>query len=85
MRLKCLVAVFFVLLLTSCASQPSNISGDGPGFFIGLWHGYIAIFSLIVGFFTDVRIYNFPNSGYWYDVGFVIGFFAFLGSAASSA
>jgi len=73
MQTKLLVALFS-LLLVACASQPTNISSDVPGFLLGLWHGYIAIFSLIVGLFNDVRIYNFPNSGYLYDVGFVIGF-----------
>ena len=30
-------------------------------------------FSFIASFFTDVRIYSFPNAGRWYDFGFIIG------------
>lgn len=66
-----------LLLLNGCAHQPSTYSNDAPGFFMGLVHGYIAVFSALAGLFTDVRIYNFPNSGYWYDVGFIIGFIFF--------
>ena len=68
---------FSVFLLTGCASQPTN-RDYGPGIFVGVWHGLVALPSVVVGLFTDVRIYNFPNSGYWYDVGFVVGFLASL-------
>jgi hypothetical protein len=67
----------FFFLITGCASQPNN-SYYGPGIFVGVWHGLVALPSVVVGLFTDIRIYNFPNSGYWYDVGFVIGFLASL-------
>ena len=72
------VVLLPVLLLVACANQPTNISENLPGFFLGLWHGFIAIFALIAGLFNDVRIYNFPNSGYLYDVGFVLGFLYFV-------
>jgi|LauGreDrversion4_2_1035121.scaffolds.fasta_scaffold2103321_2 hypothetical protein len=71
-----------LFLLSGCAHQPSTYSYDAPGFFMGLVHGYIALFSVVVGLFTDVRIYNFPNSGYWYDVGFIIGFLFFMFNVA---
>lgn len=64
--------------ISGCAHQPSTYSYDAPGFLMGLVHGYIALFSALAGLFTDVRIYNFPNSGYWYDVGFIIGFIFFM-------
>ena len=77
MRIK-FVVVFLVFLLVSCASQPTNFSENVPGFFLGFWHGFIAIFALVAGLFNDVRIYSFPNSGYLYDLGFVLGFLFFL-------
>ena len=82
---KLVLIVFCMCLLVGCASQPHSYADSAPGFFMGIWHGYIAIVALIIGFFTDVRIYNFPNSGYWYDVGFVVGLFSSLGTAASAA
>lgn len=72
-------------LLTACATQPSPTAFDPPGFWSGLLHGAIAPFALIAAFFADVRIYAFPNSGWWYDFGFVIGMGALFGGGASSA
>jgi len=60
-------------LLTGCATQPSVSPSDVPGFWLGLLHGAIAPFSLIASLFYDVRIYAFPNSGWWYDLGFFLG------------
>ena len=36
-------------------------------------HGYLIFFSVIGSIFLDIRIYAFPNSGFWYDIGYVIG------------
>jgi len=65
--------ISLILIISGCASQPENIE-SGPGFFVGIWHGLVALPSVVIGLFTSIRIYNFPNSGYWYDVGFVVGF-----------
>ncbi len=73
------------LLLPGCARQPGPLPIDAPGFFSGLLHGFLVLFSLVAGIFTDVRIYAFPNSGFWYDVGYFIGASAFLGGGARSA
>lgn len=74
------------LALAACARQPSpNVSQyAAPGFLSGLLHGFIMLFSLIASIFTDVRIYNFPNSGGWYDLGYVIGAAAFFGGGGAS-
>jgi hypothetical protein len=52
---------------------------------MGLWHGFIIFFSLIGSIFTDIRVYAFPNSGGWYDFGFVLGAAAFLGGSGASS
>jgi len=65
--------ISLTLIISGCASQPENIE-SGPGFFVGIWHGLVALPSVVIGLFTSIRIYNFPNSGYWYDVGFAVGF-----------
>ena len=75
------LALVGLLFFVSCASQPENTSYDPAGFFSGLFHGYIIIFSFIGGIFTDIRIYEFPNTGGWYDFGFLIGVGAFSGTA----
>ena len=66
-------ALAALLLLSACASQPL-ISPGSRGFFWGLWDGAIAPISFIVSLFSNgYRIYAYPNSGLWYDFGFLIG------------
>jgi hypothetical protein len=56
---------------------------DRAGFFTGVWHGWIAPISLIVGLFSDgVRIYEPYNTGWWYDFGFYIAVIAGFGGIA---
>jgi hypothetical protein len=72
-------------LLQSCATQPPVAGGGPPGFLFGLLHGFLILFSFIASLFTDVRIYAFPNSGGWYDFGFLLGAMSFLGGGGASA
>ena len=74
----------FICLLTSCATQPSSETYAPPGFFSGLIHGFLITFSFIGSLFTDIRIYSFPNSGSWYDFGYLIGAGMFLGGSGAS-
>lgn len=78
---KLLLIAVAICSLTSCAAQiiPTTYSGDVPGLLMGIWHGLIAPFALIGHIFApEVRIYAFPNSGGWYDFGFLFGLFWFL-------
>jgi hypothetical protein len=91
MRYRGIILLVFTIsaafLLVSCATQPTTKDAyDPPGFFMGLHHGFIAVFALIGHLFDDgIRVYAFPNSGGWYDFGFCIGIGAFSGGAASSS
>lgn len=71
-------------LLTSCATQPPVDAYNPPGFFSGLIHGFLILFGFLAGIFTDYRIYAFPNSGGWYDFGYLIGAAMFFGGGASA-
>lgn len=70
-------------ILAGCATQPvaGQSETETMSFVMGLIHGFCILFSLIGSYFTDVRIYAFPNSGGWYDIGFVLGAAMFLGAA----
>ena len=81
-RLLLSTSPLLMLLVAGCAHQPPAPGSDLPGFFLGLLQGYISLFSLIGSLFFDVRIYAFPNSGWWYDLGFVLGVMAFYGSGS---
>lgn len=80
-----LLSVFLLAQLAGCAHQPPSALPGVPGFFHGLLHGFLILVSLIGSIFTDVRVYSFPNSGFWYDAGFFIGAASFLGGGTHSA
>ena len=67
--------ISLLLLTEGCAHQPMASTVVGPGFWIGLLHGFIVPGSLVASIWTDVRIYAFPNDGGWYDFGFRLGGF----------
>jgi hypothetical protein len=80
-----LLFLMLVLGCMSCAHQPPPESYDPPGFPSGLFHGFTILFSLIGSIFIDIRIYSFPNSGFFYDLGFLIGVAGFVGGAGASS
>jgi hypothetical protein len=73
-----------VILLGSCATQPHLDADDPPGFFYGLVHGFLIVFGFIGSLLTDYRMYAFPNSGGWYDFGYLLGASMFLGGGGAS-
>lgn len=78
-----------ILVLTGCAGA-ENIeactTGKTYGFWSGIWHGFIALFTFVVSLFDkDVAMYAVNNNGGWYDFGFIIGLsiFGFGGGRGS--
>jgi hypothetical protein len=80
-----LMVVAMTLVIASCATQPRPEAFNPPGFFSGLLHGFLIVFSFIGSLFTHIRIYNYPNSGGWYDFGYVIGASMFLGGGGGAS
>ncbi|MCU4165488.1 hypothetical protein [Carboxylicivirga caseinilyticus] len=76
-----LTVIGITLILTSCLPGGGNYSPDSPaGFFTGIWHGWIAPFSLIMGLFnSSITIYESFNTGWWYDFGFYMAIIAGFG------
>ena len=76
-----------LVLLTACASQSSGqvVQTGAPGFWLGVWHGFIFPFAFIIGLFKpDVAVYAVPNNGAWYNFGYFVGI-VFLGVGARSS
>ncbi|NMM52849.1 hypothetical protein [Paenibacillus aquistagni] len=69
-----LMMVVAVVMLSGCVPGDGSYSAQEPaGFFWGIWHGWVAPISLIIGLFNDsIRIYEVYNTGWWYDLGFYI-------------
>ena len=80
------LAVFFPITL-ALFSLTGCIPGDGThtpsnpaGFFWGVWHGWIAPLSLILGLFDkNIGIYETSNNGWWYDLGFYMAIISGFG------
>ncbi len=82
--------VFIVLLLlsvflTGCMPNAENYTPENPaGFFTGIWHGWIAPFSLFFSFFGDGGIYAVNNTGFPYDFGFYMAIISGFGGLSFS-
>jgi hypothetical protein len=81
-----LCAFALVLILSSCLPGDGKNSIEKPaGFWSGIWHGWIAPLSLVVGIFDrNIRIYEKANSGWWYDLGFYMAVISGFGGLALS-
>jgi len=74
------------LTLTGCIPGNGSYDPENPaGFLSGIWHGWIAPISLILGIFDkDVRVYEIYNTGWWYDFGFYIAVISGFGGLSLS-
>jgi hypothetical protein len=75
MNTRILVPVLILLmsaLLTGCMPGGGNYNAASPaGFFSGIFHGWMAPVSLIIGLFDNTtRIYEPNNTGWFYDLGY---------------
>jgi len=81
--------VAVVLLLASCAPGPNSAAGTGgdvAGFWLGLWHGFIALFTFVISLFNhNVTMYEVHNSGGWYNFGYLLGVMTFWGGGGGGA
>ena len=68
------LSVLMILLVAGCGFAGSHYSAyDPPGFVMGIWHGLLAPYTLVLRLFMDIKMYAVPNSGWLYDCGFLVG------------
>ena len=78
--MKRLAIIASALALSACAATqaPVAVQPGAPGFWLGLWHGFIFPVAWVISLFTDkVAVYAVPNNGGWYDFGYFLGIVVF--------
>jgi hypothetical protein len=75
--LRLAVPLALLLLLAACARQAPDAvqhAATTPGFWWGVWHGFVFPFAWIGSLFDPkIAVYAVPNNGGWYDFGFFVG------------
>ncbi len=81
-----IIVIFISLTLTGCLPGDGTYTSDKPaGFLWGVWHGWIAPISIVIGIFKeDIRVYEVINTGWWYDLGFYIAVISGFGGLSLS-
>ena len=79
-RARPLSGLLALLALSACARQTlaGAVAAGSPGFFHGLWDGFVFPFAWLVSLFVpEVAVYAVPNNGGWYDFGYFLGIVVF--------
>lgn len=91
-----LFSVYLLALMLSGCAAHYETQTDPYGFFSGVWHGLIILFSLLanlaswllglvgISFLESVQIVGRPNTGFGYYAGFVLGLAAASGSSSAT-
>lgn len=76
-----LFGVLICLLLVGCLPGDGVNTEEKPADFLwGIWHGWLAPLSLIIGLFKPyIRVYEVLNKGWWYDLGFYMAIISGFG------
>jgi hypothetical protein len=80
------VMMVLLVVLSGCVpGDGANWEGRPAGFFSGIWHGWIAPFSLIYSIFNrDIGIYEIHNNGFLYDLGYYMAIISGFGGITLS-
>lgn len=78
---------FSAVVVTACTAGPNPLAVEQQalaGFWKGLWHGFIMMFTFIISLFNDkVTMYEVANNGGWYNFGFLLGAMMFWGGSGN--
>lgn len=86
------IAILALVTLAGCVPGPNQLVaspdnvGHVAGFWQGLLHGFLALFTFIWSLFSDkVTMYEVHNNGAWYNFGFILGVMVFFGGGGGGA
>jgi hypothetical protein len=87
-----LLLLFVALVLAACAPSANPLTdqaladGSPAGFLLGVWHGFIVVVAFIVSLFSDsVGVYEVHNTGWSYNLGYLLGLMMALGGSGAGA
>ena len=89
-----LLCLFIILLiaLNGCAPGANQLKGTAvdhrapAGFWLGLWHGFIAPFVFVISLFRgNLNLYEVHNNGAWYNCGYLFGIACFFGGGGNKS
>ena len=86
------LVILSLMTMAGCAPGTNQSKGtasehDGvAGFWLGLWHGFIAPIVFVVSLFkNNLGIYEVHNNGAWYNFGYLFGLACFFGGGGNQA
>ena len=86
------LALLLTTVLVGCAPGPNQLKGTAnqhdvvAGFWLGLWHGFIAPFVFVISLFkSNLSVYEVHNNGAWYNLGYLFGLACFFGGSGKRA
>ena len=84
--------VFVLLAVAACAPSANPLTdqaladGSPAGFLLGVWHGFIVVVAFVVSLFSDsVGVYEVHNTGWSYNLGYLLGLLMALGGSGAGA
>ncbi len=89
MRFLIILVIALTALLVGLPSgflpSPETVShscAGMDGFWSGLLHGFLLLWTFLAGFLYDVGVYEPCNTGALYDGGFILGVSIYFGASA---
>jgi hypothetical protein len=84
------IVLLLLSVLAGCAPGANQSKGTASGhagvagFWLGLWHGFIAPFLFVASLFKgNLGIYEVHNNGAWYNFGYLFGLACFFGGGGN--
>ena len=77
------IVLLVIFFLSSCTAGNQKSDIDPAGFIMGLWHGVISLVTFVISIFNEnVNIYEVNNTGWPYNLGFILGISIFYGGSS---
>jgi hypothetical protein len=81
-----LVAAGIYIIVYQVGMPTRDMSGAPANFWLGLWQGLNVFLSFIASWFdNNIVLYQVHNTGFWYNLGYLIALFVSIGAFAGGS